>query len=449
MNFTSDKQTLDDLNITGWFKTNSLFRLFDNVVTDGGRRLLDEMFRRPMVDPDAINERCRIFQFFRDKSLAFPVTNEEFVLADNFLSGGSGGQLVRVAIQTSWKRALKNIVQDKEYETLHKELLATIKLLNKLKEFCAALQQGAAHPFSVQLEKVSTIFAGKHLQWLKNEQHTKTISLPKVIRYEYLLRGVLLKQMHALTDIVFSMDVYIAVSSIARDRGFTYPIAHPKESNQLRVAGLYHPSLSKAVSNPVSFEQRNNILFLTGANMAGKSTFMKAFGISVYLAHMGFPVAAQRMDFSVKEGLYSSINVPDNLDKGYSHFYAEVLRVKTVAQEVSAGKDLYVLFDELFKGTNVKDAYDATLSITEAFSQNRNCFFIISTHIIEVGEALRERCDNFQFAYMPTVMEGMVPRYTYSMKEGITTDRQGMIIIENEGILDIIRSGIVNKQVVG
>jgi DNA mismatch repair ATPase MutS len=174
--------------------------------------------------------------------------------------------------------------------------------------------------------------------------------------------------------------------------------------------------------------------------MAGKSTFMKAFGIAVYLAHMGFPVAAKNMRFSVKDGLYSSINVPDNLNMGLSHFYAEVLRVKKVAEAVSESKDLIVIFDELFKGTNVKDAYDATLAVTEAFAENRNCFFIISTHIIEVGEELRDRCNNFRFAYLPTIMEGVIPRYTYKLKDGITADCQGMIIIENEGILDIIRS---------
>lgn len=174
--------------------------------------------------------------------------------------------------------------------------------------------------------------------------------------------------------------------------------------------------------------------------MAGKSTLMKSFGIGVYLAHMGFPVAASKMEFSVKDGLYSSINVADNLDLGYSHFYAEVLRVKTVAEQVAADKNLVVIFDELFKGTNVKDAYDATLSITEAFSENRNCFFVISTHIIEVGETLRQRCNNFRFTYLPTVMDGLIPRYTYTLTEGITTDKHGMMIIENEGILDIIRS---------
>ena len=94
-------------------------------------------------------------------------------------------------------------------------------------------------------------------------------------------------------------------------------------------------------------------------------------------------------------------------------------------------------FDELFKGTNVKDAYDATLAVTEKLAQYNNCAFVISTHIIEVGEMLRGTA-TIQFRYMPTIMEGAVPRYTYQMTEGITTDRQGMIIIENEKILEIL-----------
>jgi DNA mismatch repair ATPase MutS len=179
-------------------------------------------------------------------------------------------------------------------------------------------------------------------------------------------------------------------------------------------------------------------MFLTGANMAGKSTLMKSFGIAIYLAHMGFPVAADSMSFSVKDGLYSSINVSDDLNAGYSHFYAEVLRVKAVAQSLSESKDLYVIFDELFKGTNVKDAYDATLSVTGAFADNRGSVFIVSTHIIEVGKALEPRGEQIRFAYLPTVMEGNVPRYTYTLSEGITSDRHGMMIIRNEGILDIV-----------
>ena len=181
------------------------------------------------------------------------------------------------------------------------------------------------------------------------------------------------------------------------------------------------------------------MIFLTGANMAGKSTFMKAFGINVYLAHMGFPVAAKEMQFSVLEGIYSSINVPDNLNMGYSHFYAEVLRVKKVAEEVSEEKNLVIIFDELFKGTNVKDAYDATLAVTAAFSEYRNCLFIISTHIIEAGQVLKKEQDNIQLLYLPTIMNGTVPAYTYKLQPGISSDRHGMMIIENEGILELLK----------
>ena len=168
--------------------------------------------------------------------------------------------------------------------------------------------------------------------------------------------------------------------------------------------------------------------------MAGKSTLMKAFGITVYLAHMGFPVPAQDLRFSLMQGLYSSINVSDDLQSGYSHFYAEVMRVKTIALKVAKGLRLVVLFDELFKGTNVKDAFEATLEVTKGFAGYERCFFIISTHIIEVGERLLET-RQLRAVYLPTVMDGNSPRYTYQLQPGITSDRQGMMIIENEGIL--------------
>ncbi len=123
--------------------------------------------------------------------------------------------------------------------------------------------------------------------------------------------------------------------------------------------------------------------------MAGKSTWMKTLGISFYLAHMGFPVAAESMRFSVMEGILTSINVPDDISLGWSHFYAEVMRVKLVAKEVSSGKRLFILFDELFKGTNVKDAYDATLAVTLKLAKIQEMCFRYFTHIIEVGEELK------------------------------------------------------------
>jgi len=239
-------------------------------------------------------------------------------------------------------------------------------------------------------------------------------------------------------ETLYLLDVYIAVATLAKERDFGYAQALPKDHWVLSARELRHPNIERAVANPVSLHQNSNLIFLTGVNMAGKSTFMKAFGINIYLAHMGFPVAAKELQFSVKDGIYSSINVPDNLDMGYSHFYAEVLRVKKVAEEVSRGKNLVIIFDELFKGTNVKDAYDATLAVTAAFSAFSNCLFIISTHIIEAGVVLQAQQPNIQMLYLPTVMNGNIPAYTYQLEPGISSDRHGMMIIENEGILEML-----------
>jgi DNA mismatch repair protein MutS len=211
----------------------------------------------------------------------------------------------------------------------------------------------------------------------------------------------------------------------------------PKEKNLLAALNLRHPCLEKAIGNDIAMDEAGNLVFLTGANMAGKSTFMKSFGITIYLAHMGFPVAANEMSFSVKDGLYTSINVPDNLSLGYSHFYAEVLRVKKVAQEIMKPLELVVIFDELFKGTNVKDAYDATLAITSAFAEKQKCFFIISTHITEAGQALQQQSTNLQFLYFPSLLTGHIPVYTYKLQQGISDDRHGMVIIKKEGILEL------------
>jgi DNA mismatch repair ATPase MutS len=111
-----------------------------------------------------------------------------------------------------------------------------------------------------------------------------------------------------------------------------------------------------------------------------------------------------------------------------------------VAKELGVSKNLFIIFDELFRGTNVKDAYEATIAITEAFAEKRNCMFVVSTHIIEAGDVLKERCSNINFCYLPTRMNKNTPIYTYTLEQGITADRHGMIIINNEGILEIIKS---------
>lgn len=439
MSFIADKQTLEDLNLLGRYKNNSIFRLFDQTVTNGGRQLLEQMFREPLTNAASINERVQTFRYFAGTKHRLEFSQEDFNIMENYLRSGSGS-LASVWWATMMKKLRSKLTASEEYSQQEAGCMASIRVLKSFRQLVLQLQFRPDHPVAAQLSAAQQTFDHPHLQWLNNSIQ-ENIPLLKLIRYDHALRGRLQKEMKELLRIIYQFDVNIAVSNISFPGDLTWPSALPAEKNRMEIEGLYHPQLRKAVSNPASFSEGSNMIFLTGANMAGKSTYMKSLGVAVWLAHMGFPVPAKKMEFSVKDGIYSSINVPDDLEHGYSHFYAEVLRVKTVARAVDSGKNLVVIFDELFKGTNVKDAYEATLSITEAFSRHRNCHFIISTHIIEVGHTLKEQTSNIRFLYMPTVMQGHLPTYTYQLQTGITADRQGMLIISNEKILELIQQG--------
>lgn len=436
--FTVDQQTIADLNLLGKYKPNSIYSLFNQVRTAGGERLLQEMFQHPLTDPLKINQRSAMFRYFQAQEYSFNFKRETFEQMESYLSMGTNGNFIVAWSTLMYQKFSAAFLRDEQYERLHVGLLATVEVLNSFREFLDATTNDAGSPFAAEGKLLKEILSDPRLQWLATEKNNTIFSLQAFARYDYLLKYTLQAEMERLLAGMHLVDVYISVSDVARSNHFSYAVAHPAEDHLMQATALRHPRLAKGVANSISFQRDRNLMFLTGANMAGKSTLMKAFGIAVYLAHMGFPVAVEHMDFSILDGIYSSINVADDLNSGHSHFYAEVLRVKHVAEEVAGGKNMVVLFDELFKGTNVKDAYDGTLSVTTAFAKYSNCFYIISTHIIEVGEALKQDGGHISCAYLPTVMDGNTPRYTYLLQEGITSDRQGMIIIQNEGILSLL-----------
>lgn len=441
MSFIADKQTLDDLSLLGKYNTNSIFSLFNQVHTRGGEKLLDAMFQHPLTDADKINNRSEAFRYFRDHPAAFPFDEQLLSRMEAYLEEGGERNYPLVLWQMSRKKLMELVVKE---DTFNLQLEGMDTCINVLK-CCAGLLhqleregQDKNTPWENWASVIRSIIRDKRLKAVIEEHGTVKRSMLQAARLHYLLAHVFRSMLKKALELTYEIDVYITVAGIARAKNFSYALASPKGKNILVAEGVRHPGLDKAVPNSIFFNGDRNVLFLTGANMAGKSTLMKAVGIMLYLAHMGFPVAADELSFSVLDGIYSSVNVPDDLNRGYSHFYAEVLRVKKVAEEVDAEKHLFVIFDELFKGTNVKDAYDATLAVTAAFTAFSDCFFIISTHIFEVGEELKVQSDRIQFVFLPTVMEGAVPRYTYKLQQGITEDRQGMIIIENEGILDML-----------
>ncbi|QEC43800.1 MutS-related protein [Pseudobacter ginsenosidimutans] len=438
MSFSIDKQTLEELNLLGKFRQGSVYHLFNRVKTRGAEQLLDAMFRTPLTSAEVINERSRIFRSFQQAAIQFPFDVQQVSLMREYLDIRVSKNAAMVLAGTFVKKCLSKLTRDERFKKNVQGLQATIVILNKCFEFVNS-QQLQTGPYANRIRSIQTLLADKKLEKVRNTDIYQSLPVQTIAYYDHLLKEKYNSELEDLLQFIYEVDVYIAISDVARSRKFNYARAFPPENNCFSVAALHHPCIDKATGNNLLLNGTCNVLFLTGANMAGKSTWMKSVGIGLYLAHMGFPVAADMFEFSVREGMYSSINVADNIGLGYSHFYAEVVRVKQAADAAASGKRLLLMFDELFKGTNVKDAFDGTLAVTEGFAEYRNCLFIVSTHIIEVGESLKKH-NNIQSLFMPTIMEGAKPRYTYRLQEGITEDRQGMMIIRNEGILEMLES---------
>jgi DNA mismatch repair protein MutS len=445
MIFTTDKQTLEDLNIFGRQGSDSVYTIFNRTTTRGGASILEEMFHYPLSDEQAINRRSGIIQYFAALGIPFPFQSSHFDAVEPYLSNTDERTKLSAGDQSPGRKLSNLVAVDAETAVIYKGVTSLTELLKGLSDFIKSLdgRQGSAsgHFYQSDKEAIAALLAEPAFAPVLKVDIKGKLPHATIAEYDVLFRFLHRNTIQKLLRHIYYLDVYLSVARVALERKLVFPTALPGHRHTLLLEGVYHLQLKKAIPNTVKITPESNVLFLTGANMAGKSTFMKSLGIALFLAHMGFPVAAASMEFSVLDGIYTTINLPDNLGMGASHFYAEVLRVRKVARELSLGKNLFIIFDELFRGTNVKDAYEATIAITAGFAAKRNSMFVISTHIIEAGDVLRERCPTVNFVYLPTHMSGNTPVYTYTLETGITADRHGMVIINNEGILDILEHG--------
>lgn len=439
MSFKVDKQTLNDLAIFGNGRKKSVYDIFNKTFTRGGAGLLEDMFLYPLSDQESINERVDVINYYKEENIQFPFPSTIFDAIEFYLSNiDKRTQLLNR--DNTLGHHVKNVLgSNTEYAQIHQGIVGCIQLLNTLDSFLNGLNDRIKNRTINDINSnLRTLLRYPSWEWYKKEKGKKKLSYESAVAYDRILRFEEREQFRKILHYVYLIDVYTAVATVTKEQNFVFAKAESVDTNHFNIKGVFHPFVENAVDNDLSVDAQSNIIFLTGANMAGKSTFMKSLGIAIFLAHVGFPVPAKEMTFSPRNGLYTTINLPDNLNMGYSHFYAEVLRLKKVAQEVNKTPKLIIIFDELFRGTNVKDAYDATIAVTEAFSDIKDCIFLISTHIMEAGEVLKKSCNNINYIYLPTIMEGSMPKYTYKIAKGITDDRHGMVIINSERILEII-----------
>ena len=169
---------------------------------------------------------------------------------------------------------------------------------------------------------------------------------------------------------------------------------------QMQGKGLGHP-LMKAdicVTNDIDIPRKPWFLIITGANMAGKSTYLRTIGVNYLLACTGLPVCAEKL-VVYPAHLVTSLRTSDSLSENESYFFAELKRLKMIIDRLQSGEKLFIILDEILKGTNSIDKQKGSLALMKQLIANQSCG-IIATHDLVLGtleQEFPEQIKNFCF----------------------------------------------------
>ena len=133
------------------------------------------------------------------------------------------------------------------------------------------------------------------------------------------------------------------------------------------------------------------------------------------------------------------MHVEDDLLKGESYFLAEVKRMKMTAQKLQKQEPHLVLMDELFKGTNVHDAYECTKAVIEGLLNRPDHLMVLSTHLYEVARHFEARKDILFNYFVTNMADDKSYNFEYELRNGISNDRIGYRILKKEGVLDLLK----------
>jgi DNA mismatch repair protein MutS len=258
----------------------------------------------------------------------------------------------------------------------------------------------------------------------------------KVLRLDQTFRLHETDALRRLLQINYEIDALVSMTDATLEHNFVIPTIE-EGLTHVRAEGIFHPFLENAVKNSIVLGQEHRILFLTGPNMAGKTTYLRTFSTALYLAHLGMGVPASSFSFVPAQKLFTSFSLSDDLQGGISYFRAEALRVKAVAQAVAEGYRVVAFMDEPFKGTNVKDALDASLAILEGFSSKENCLFVVSSHLIELADRLSSTQQIDYRFFEAEESQGRLG-FDYQLHQGVSSQRLGIRVLQEEGIFELL-----------
>jgi MutS domain V len=187
------------------------------------------------------------------------------------------------------------------------------------------------------------------------------------------------------------------------------------------------------VTNPVSLGSPHKALVITGANMAGKSTYLRAIGVNSILAMIGAPVCASHLRCSIFE-LHTGMRTADSLHENQSYFYAELNRLKKITTALQKGNPVLVLLDEILKGTNSEDKQKGSIALVKQLIKH-HCLTIVATHDLALGTLKNEFPESIEnYSFESTISDNQLS-FDYTLKPGMAKNANATFLMKQMGII--------------
>lgn len=242
------------------------------------------------------------------------------------------------------------------------------------------------------------------------------------------------KQVGQWEAILTALEVYISGATLK----FNHPdavFAQFTNSDEIDIRRMIHPLLadSKAVSNDVVMTEENQFMILTGPNMAGKSTYLRALGLTFVFANAGFPVFAASVKIPPMK-LYSSMRTTDDLSNESSYFHAELIRLRFIMDALEQEQRIFILLDEILKGTNSKDKEEGSRRFLRKL-QAMGAKGVIATHDLSLCQ-LSEGNDVFSNGCFDSTIEGENLYFDYQWRPGICQNMNASFLLKQMRLVE-------------
>lgn len=236
-------------------------------------------------------------------------------------------------------------------------------------------------------------------------------------------------------ETVGELDALCSLGTFAYNHPqYTYPELTEKPFYFLATQ-MGHPLMpvSQCVKNDATIPSRPFFLIITGANMAGKSTYLRTIGVNYLLACVGAPVCCERLKLHPNQ-LITSLRTSDSLSDNESYFFAELKRLKRIIDLLNQGQQLFIILDEILKGTNSMDKQKGSFDLIRQFMQMK-ANGIIATHDLLLGSLIKQFPEEIRNYCFEADIKDNELTFSYKLREGVAQNMNACFLMKKMGII--------------